>query len=439
MARLGRDGRAAALSRPRGRPNCRPMKDIAADLRADPEAAPLEFPPTRAAGLERLARFAPRAGRDYAAKRNHDLPGHPHVSSLSPYIRHRAVTEAEACAAILARHAPSTAQKAIQEICWRTYFKGWLERRPAIWDQYRAGLDRARDRLATEGGLRRGWEDACEGRTGIAPFDHWAREVVETGYMHNHARMWFASIWMHTLRLPWELGADFFLRHLLDGDPASNTLSWRWVGGIHTMGKTYQARGSNIGKFTGGRFDAAALGHRLAKEAPPQESAPHPEPGPVPEDADWDRGLRTGLLLHEDDLHPDYLAARGLAPAATAVLIAPDGRSPLTVAPKVVAFTEGLACDALNRWPHGADGPLRDAEMVAAWVEAEGLEQVVAPHAPVGWLREALDAAEARLDVPVIRPLRAWDEAAWPWTTAGFFKLKSKIPQLLEAMPQDMG
>ena len=61
--------------------------------------------------------------------------------------------------------------------------------------------------------------------TGIEGFDDWARELVDTGYMHNHARMWFASIWIFTLRLPWALGADFFLRHLLDADAASNTLS----------------------------------------------------------------------------------------------------------------------------------------------------------------------------------------------------------------------
>jgi deoxyribodipyrimidine photo-lyase len=69
------------------------------------------------------------------------------------------------------------------------------------------------------------------------------QELVETGYLHNHARMWFASIWIFTLRLPWELGADFFLRHLLDGDAASNTLSWRWVAGLHTKGKHYCGAG----------------------------------------------------------------------------------------------------------------------------------------------------------------------------------------------------
>ena len=66
--------------------------------------------------------------------------------------------------------------------------------------------------------------------------------------------MWFASIWVHTLNLPWELGANFFLTHLLDADPASNTLSWRWVAGLHTEGKVYLANEDNIKKFTKERY-----------------------------------------------------------------------------------------------------------------------------------------------------------------------------------------
>ena len=413
------------------------MKDTPSDLRADPDAPDLAFEPTRDAGLARLAAFAPRAGRDYAAKRNHDLPGHPHVSSLSPWLRHRAVTEAEVCAAVLDRQSPSAADKFVQEVVWRTYFKGWMERRPGVWRAYRRGVDAARDRLATEGGLRREWEAACEGTTGIEPFDGWARELVRTGYVHNHARMWFASIWIHTLRLPWELGADLFLRHLLDGDPASNTLGWRWVAGLHTRGKSYQARASNIGKFTGGRFDPQTLGHRLAREAPALDGPAHPDPAPMPEDADWARDGRTGLLLHEDDLHPDFLRARGLDHVATMALVSPGGRSPLAVAPKVRDFTHALAADACARW---GGGPVsEDPAAVAAWARAEGLDRVVAPHAPTGPARDALDAAEAALAVPLARPIRAWDLAAWPHATAGFFKVKGKIPALLEAAPQDMG
>ncbi len=189
------------------------------------------FEPTYTAALNRLNAFLPKAAYDYASQRNYDRPGHPNVSALSPYLRHRIITEEEVLRATLARYSAKAAEKFIQEVYWRTYWKGWLEMRPSVWARYRADLKAALNRVQTESGLRAEWDAACRGETGIDCFDHWAQELVQTGYLHNHARMWFASIWIFTLRLPWVLGADFFLRHLLDGDPASNTLSWRWVGG----------------------------------------------------------------------------------------------------------------------------------------------------------------------------------------------------------------
>ena len=89
--------------------------------------------PARNEGLRRLAAFVPLAGRDYAARRNYDLPGHPHVSVLSPYLRHRLLTEEEVLAAGLGRFSLSTAEKFVQEVFWRTYWKGWLEMRPGVW------------------------------------------------------------------------------------------------------------------------------------------------------------------------------------------------------------------------------------------------------------------------------------------------------------------
>ena len=85
------------------------------------------------------------------------------------------------------------------------------------------------------------------------------KELKETNYLHNHARMWFASIWIFTLDLPWELGAEFFLKHLYDGDSASNTLGWRWVAGIQTPGKHYLASEWNIKKFTNNRYEKIKL------------------------------------------------------------------------------------------------------------------------------------------------------------------------------------
>ena len=119
---------------------------------------PLIFPPHRAAGLARLAEFLPRSGQDYARLRNHDLPGHPHVSGLSPYLRHRLIREDEVLAAI-APLGPA-AEKFRAEVLWRTYWKGWLELRPGIWTAYQQGLRAALHRVQSETLLRADWEAA---------------------------------------------------------------------------------------------------------------------------------------------------------------------------------------------------------------------------------------------------------------------------------------
>jgi deoxyribodipyrimidine photo-lyase len=378
-----------------------------------------------------MADFLPRAGRAYAGRRNHDLPGHRDVSRLSPYIRHRVLTEEELLAATLQRHSPEAAEKFVQEIFWRTYWKGWLEMRPSVWADYRHGLARALDRVATEGGLRRGWASACEGRTGIAGFDHWARELADTGYMHNHARMWFASIWIFTLRLPWELGADFFLRHLLDGDPASNTLSWRWVAGLHTAGKTYLARPDNIAAHTGGRLNPTGLA-RAAPPLPPDPPAPRVA---LPPGAPFRPAPAQGLLLTEDDLSPAWLLDSELTPVATATLQATAHRSPLAIAPMVEDFTAALIADTVAREPRlGPVTPVTGTQDIVRWATRAGLSELIAPHTPVGPATDATDGLARALSdagIRLTRPLRTYDAAAWPHATHGFFRFREAIPALL--------
>lgn len=377
------------------------------------------FEPTYAAALERLNAFIPHAGRDYASKRNYDDLAN--VSALSPYVRHRLITEEDVLKATLSRHSTNAAEKFIQEVYWRTYWKGWLELRPGVWAQYRSDLQAALNRIQTESGLRQDWEAACKGETGIDCFDHWARQLTETGYLHNHARMWFASIWIFTLRLPWTLGADFFLRHLLDGDPASNTLSWRWVGGLQTIGKTYLARPDNIAKYTEGRFNPTGL----ASFAAPLEGAPHPARGPLPVSDSFDPNRRTGLLITEEDLSPGWLLDQ-LRPVATATLQTTQTRSTLTVSPNVTDFVRGGLHDCSTRFAQRL-GPVTEvpAETLAAWASAHDLDQIVTSYVPTGPTRDALQ------DADVVQILRPYDAAAWPHATHGFFRFKERIPGLL--------
>ena len=192
---------------------------------------------------------------NYASKRNFDYGPNSknNVSNLSKYISHRIINEFELVKEILKTHTLQNTEKFIQEIFWRVYWKGWLEHRPDVWHDFVNSSPKVNKELFIE---------AIDGRTGISCFDDWVYELKNENYLHNHTRMWFASIWIFTLNLPWELGARFFMKYLLDGDAASNTLSWRWVAGIQTQGKNYLATEANIKKFTNNRYTEIKLKER---------------------------------------------------------------------------------------------------------------------------------------------------------------------------------
>lgn len=392
------------------------------------------FIPTRTAALTALNRFLPNAGREYAQRRNYDLgPDHSSaVSTLSPWIRSRVLTEQEVLDAVLEHHTLQEGDKFIQEVFWRTYWKGWLELRPSVWDTYQRDLTRAWNEVQTQSGLRDRWAAACSGETDIACFDAWARELVTTGYLHNHARMWFASIWIFTLKLPWELGADFFLRHLLDGDAASNTLSWRWVGGIQTPGKTYLARTSNIAKFTNDRFHPK---WQLASEAIPLNAPPLPEPRHLPDPGAPDADLRSGFLLHEEDLSPGF-AHDGVSITHTCILSAQTSQTPLHMADNVLAFRNNCLADCAHLLARTLPCPatLADsAQEVLDWAENNGIQQIITPFAPTGPVSKVLTAIAKKTNAPrIVQIMRAYDRAAWPHATKGFFRFKKQIPALLQ-------
>ncbi len=391
------------------------------------------FTPTREKGFERLDRFVARAGRHYASLRNYDFgpDRRNNVSALSPWIRHRLITEEQVLRATLARHTLSTAEKFIQEVFWRTYFKGWLEQRPNVWRTYQSGLMHEIETLEANHAIARDYRAAVNGVTGIEAFDKWSQELVDTGYLHNHARMWFASIWVFTLRLPWELGADFFLRHLLDGDPASNTLSWRWVAGLHTKGKTYLAQASNISKYTEGRFHPE---FQLTKSAKPLvDNVEYPKvPIPI---ADPFPRCDYLLLVTEEDAQPEDLLTH--TPAATLGLLATEKRSPLTLGAHASEFAFGAVADALRR--NGRGQPISVDSWADAIVDAAqkaGVSAVVTAYAPVGPVQTSLAGAkkglvEAGITLHQIR--RKYDDVTWPHATKGFFVLKKHIPKMLRS------
>ena len=386
-----------------------------------------DWTPTRAAALERLAEFLPHAGADYARLRNIDRgpDDRSNVSALSPWIRRRILTEEEVIAAVLRRHGFARAEKFIQEVCWRTYWKGWLELRPGVLADYHA----AAARLSAEWADSAALSAARAGQTGIACFDAWAAELVRTGWLHNHARMWFASIWIFTLRLPWELGAAFMAQHLLDADPASNTLSWRWVAGLQTPGKHYLARAENIRLNTLGRFDPAG---QLDEQALPVPMvAPNPPPGAIPP-AQVPATDRVALLLTEEDLSPETLPV-GATVVALAALTTPSADSPAG------RFAAGAVADGLDRAgaQFGLAGQLLAPEAVAAWALDAGVSEVVTACAPLGPSAPVLDEIEralALVSIRLVRVRRAWDTQCWPLATRGFFAFRQHIPKLVAGL-----
>ncbi|MEM1105103.1 MAG: FAD-binding domain-containing protein [Pseudomonadota bacterium] len=403
-----------------------------------PNLDAVAFAPSREAGVQRLSAFQPKMGRAYASERNSDYgpSRRTNVSALSPWVRTRTLLEEELVRGALDKFALSTAEKFVQEVCWRTYFKGWMEHRPGVWRAYQDELERQLDLLERNSGLKTAYDEAVEGGTGIDCFDAWAGELVETGYLHNHSRMWFASIWMFTLGLPWELGADFFLRHLMDGDAASNTLSWRWVGGLHTPGKTYLARPSNIRKYTADRFDPQGL----ASSAEPLAGFDNPAIGPLPLGDARPEG-DVAMLLTEEDLNGETLRPAGATVRALAGVSFAAARSPLGVGAEAERFAQGAVADALARAgaAHGCDGQALQAgdgfvEAAVDWARASGAPVVITGYAPTGWVRpklEGLARALAAHDIQLRQLQRDWDQAFWPHAKRGFFGLKKKIPSVL--------
>jgi len=208
----------------------------------------MKFEISREGALKQLNAFINSELTNYSIQRNYDLgpKDKSNVSCLSPYISHRLITEYEVAKTVLSKFPYQKVEKYIQEIFWRVYWKGWLELRPQVWSDFIEDLKQLNEDDS--------YKKAINGETQIECFNDWVKELKENNYLHNHTRMWFASIWIFTLNLPWQKGAEFFMKYLYDGDAASNTLSWRWVAGLQTKGKHYVAQGWNIAKFTNNKY-----------------------------------------------------------------------------------------------------------------------------------------------------------------------------------------
>ena len=217
----------------------------------------MNFKPSREFAIEQLDKFIEKNLIEYSKLRNFDFgpDRRSNVSCISPYVNHGVINESEIINKSLKKFSFIKNEKFIQEELWRVYWKGWMELRPKVWTDFLNDLNEIKIKYQNN----ENYLNAINGKTNIDCFNYWVDELKKYNYLHNHTRMWFASIWIFTLELPWQLGAEFFMKHLFDGDSASNTLGWRWVAGIQTKGKHYSAQEWNIKKFTNNKFDKIKL------------------------------------------------------------------------------------------------------------------------------------------------------------------------------------
>jgi deoxyribodipyrimidine photo-lyase len=397
----------------------------------------LVFPSSRAAALDKLRRFIPLA-EHYERDRNHVIPGHPSVSRLSPAIRHRLLTEEEVVSAVVRVHAFSRVEKFIQEVYWRRYWKSWLSLRPEVWSDFLRDLDAIEENPA----VRR----IEESQTGNRVIDYFANELVTSGYLHNHARMWFASWWVHEARLPWQAGAAFFFRHLLDSDPASNTLSWRWVAGLQTPGKTYLARRGNLEKYLAPEL-RDSLSDGLAAFENPQALQPHTCAKPpvtrkelLPDS--MSPSMVTGLWIHEEDLAVETSMLGKQTFAAIAVTADADGwnrhQFPSTKRQWISAALRDAATRAELVWktPTSLETRLPHTDALLRWAKSLKIQQVVALRPEVGPLHDSLPSLRAVLAKEGIRLAlinRPEDLRVRSFATGGFFPFWERLRKTLVA------
>ncbi|MDC3121030.1 DNA photolyase [Candidatus Pelagibacter sp.] len=375
------------------------------------------FEASRAKAIEKLNNFVENNLTDYSKLRNFDLgpEGRSNVSCLSPYITHGIVSEKEIIKKSLDKFSFAKNEKFIQEVLWRTYWKGWLELRPNVWNDYLIELKKIREDFKDN----KDYLNAIEGKTNIECFNYWVNELKENNYLHNHSRMWFASIWIFTLELPWQLGAEFFMQHLYDGDAASNTLGWRWVAGIQTQGKHYLASEWNIKKFTNNRFQSI----KLNENAPPKIS--EKIYSIIKQDFSNPQNIEEkNLVIFENNLSFEITDfKKNNFEKIYIVSVKNDSRS-IKLSEKSVEFKSLLINDQQQR--------LKDNSIECEVIdisEIKNIENCYGLYPTVGENLDYLNSNNIKLDF-LYRDL---DRFSWQYCNKGFFNFKNYIPKIISS------
>ena len=372
----------------------------------------MKFEISRDGALKQLDAFINSELANYSFKRNFDLgpKDKSNVSCLSPYISHRLITEYEVAKTVLTKFPYQKVEKYIQEIFWRVYWKGWLELRPQVWTDFIEDLK----------GLKEddNYKKAINGETQIECFNDWVKELKENNYLHNHTRMWFASIWIFTLNLPWQKGAEFFMKHLFDGDAASNTLSWRWVAGLQTKGKHYVAQSWNISKFTNNKYKNIKLNENALPVIDKREYKLNPL-NFITED-----NLNENLLLFENELNLENKNLKKYKNIYL-VLLSNDARR-IKLGQNVLDYKSEIINDQKKRFE---DLQIIDELKFQTLVEEINSFDVV--HPCIGENFSFLNSIRKKRNLKLNFVLSEEDKFSWQFSNKGFFNFKNNIPKIL--------
>ena len=378
----------------------------------------MKFEASKAAALNRLNNFVEQNLSEYSKLRNFDFgpENRTNISGLSPYITHGVINEKEVIEKSLSKFSFSKNEKFIQEVLWRTYWKGWLELRPNVWTDYVAELNKIREEYKDN----QNYKNAIDGKTNIECFNYWVTELRENNYLHNHTRMWFASIWIFTLELPWQLGAEFFMQHLYDGDSASNTLGWRWVAGIQTQGKHYLASEWNIKKFTNNRFNNI----KLNETAPPKVS--EKTYSIVKQDFSNKNTDDENLFIFENSLSFETTDFQNHKFKKIYIISNKNENRSIKLSEKVIKFKSLLISDQKQRLENNSI----NCEVVDISEVKNINEKVIALYPTVGENLDYLNSNNLKIDFLY----RKLDQYSWQYCNKGFFNFKNYIPKIISSL-----
>ena len=373
----------------------------------------MQFITSRSEALDKLDQYIEKNISNYNAKRNFDfgVNDRSNVSCLSPYITHRLITEYETAKLVLKKHPFQKVDKFIQEIFWRVYWKGWLELRPRVWSDYIEDLKSIKE--------DKNYIKAVNGETEIKCFNDWVNELKEFNYLHNHTRMLFASIWIFTLKLPWQKGAEFFMKHLYDGDAASNTLSWRWVAGIQTKGKNYLAQSWNISKFTNNKYNNVKLNETALPIIDKREYKI------TPIQISKDEDLNENLIIFENEMFTG-LTEKKKYKKIYYVLLSNDCRS-ISLSTKVMNYKKDIIKSRLNEIK--TDSELLNENGLVSLFNAVKSFDVIYPSIGenFSFLKKVIKTNNLKINYIT----RKEDEFCWKFSNKGYFNFKSNIPIIL--------